>query len=104
VVRNETALLDPSNLTARAKNSVLDTIFVPALAEGAAPDCLNFPAVIGVHAGLPLATHYLGCPLGETVNSCITLGDLHLLRANVEGEATDESGLARQLQLHRALA
>jgi len=103
-VRNETALLDPSNLTAPAENSVLDTIFVPPLAEGAPSGCLDLPTVIGVHAGLPLAARYLGRPLREPVNGRIALRDLHLLGANVEGEATDKSGLARQLQLHRALA
>jgi hypothetical protein len=103
-VRNETAFLDPSNLAAAAVYSVLDTVFVPPLAEGAPLGCLDLSTVIGVYTGVPLAARYLCRPLREPVNGCIALRDLHLLGVNVEGETTDKSGLARQLQLHRALA
>src|SRR5215831_10144316 len=78
-VRDETARLDPSNL--------------------AAAGCIGLITVIWVDPGQPLATCYFGCTLRQAIDGDITLRNLHLLRVDTVGEAADESGLTRQLQL-----
>src|SRR5262249_13501438 len=102
-VRDETARLDPSNLAAGADETAFEPVFAPALAERAAAGCIGLITVIWVDPGQPLATCYFGCPLRQAIDGDITLRNLHLLRVDTVGEAADESGLTRQLQLHRAL-
>src|SRR5262245_47324101 len=103
VVRHEVARLDPSNLAARTNNSILCTILLPPIAEGAAPELLHAPEVLRVHTGLPLTAFDLGCPIGETVNGCVAFRGLDFFRAGVEREAADEGGFAGHRQLQVAL-
>ena len=102
-IRNESARFDPSNLATRSDNSILIAVFALLAAESARLSCLAFILIIGMYAGLPLATRYFSRAFLKTVNGCITRRDLHCLRADVVCEAADESGFSRQLSLHGAL-
>ena len=103
-VRNESARLDPSDLTAWTNEAVFEAIFGAALAERLAAGCVNLINIIWVYLRQPLATCYFSCSFRKAIDRSIALRNLQFFRVDTVCEAADESGLARQLKLHRPLA
>ena len=85
--------LNPTQLAARANDTILHAIFAPAFTERLAAEPFYPSYIVGVHASQALAACYLVGVFGKTVDGRLTGGNLHNLRVDVIRVGANEASL-----------
>jgi len=99
----ETARLDPTQLTTRTNDTILDLVFAPAVTERLAAQLLHPSYVVAVHASQAFAACYFGSAFRKAVDGRIPARNLHDLRVGVIRVGANETSLCCQGELYVAL-
>src|SRR5262245_9332398 len=103
-VGNEATRLDPLHATSRANDPIRNVVFAQPLAESLCPDPLYSIKVLWMRPRPPFGSGRLHGALGQSVESCIALIDLHPVCVDIIRIATDQGCLSGQCQLQVALS
>ena len=103
VVRYQAARLDPSDLAPGTDNTILAKVLAPPVCDSLLEVNVQPMQIVWVDSSSPIGAPCLYGSLGQAVNGCIALRNLHSPRADVEGEASDQSDFPGEGKLRVAL-